>query len=109
MDTYLDTNVVANLNFTDEFTAANDYTSTLVTTNKRHLDGKRPVAVHGVEVGVADTSELDIDENLIGAGLGNGDLLVFKLAADLFANLCPLHLGDLRSRHCGLISSWTRR
>lgn len=72
----LDTDVLAELNVGDELTALDDNTGTLVATDEGQLDGEGPVAHHGVQVGVADTRELDVDEDLIRTRLGHGDLLV---------------------------------
>jgi hypothetical protein len=47
-------------------------------------------------ISVADTGELDVDEDLIGAGLSNGDLLVDRGSTSLLDDLGPL-LG--RDRH----------
>ena len=71
-----DTGVVADLDILDERADSYDDTGTFVATDKGHLGGKRPVTVHGVEIGVADARVLDVDEDLIRAGLGNRDLLV---------------------------------
>ncbi len=68
--------MVTELDVGDEGTSLDDNTGTFVSTDEGELDGQRPVAVHGVEIRVADTGELDVDENLIGANLGDGDLLV---------------------------------
>jgi hypothetical protein len=101
----LDTDVVTNIDLADKLTACNNDTRTFVAANKRKLGWKGPVAVQGVEIGVTDTSVLDIDEDLIGTRLGNGDLLVLEWAASLLDDLSPLLLGDLRRRHCQLVSS----
>lgn len=45
-------------------------------TDEGHLYGEGPVTVLGVEIGVADARVLDIDEDLIGAGLLDVNLLV---------------------------------
>ncbi|KAL2274272.1 hypothetical protein FJTKL_03526 [Diaporthe vaccinii] len=74
----LDADLIALLQVLDEVAAGDYNTSTLVATDEGHLDGQGPVALHGVQVGVAHTRELDIDQDLIGAGLGDGDLLVLK-------------------------------
>lgn len=94
--------MVPNLYILDELTTANNDTGTLVAADQGKLDRERPVAVQGVEVGVADTSVFDVDKNLIGAGLGNGDLLVLEFSSGLATDLSPLHLGNLGSRHCGI-------
>jgi hypothetical protein len=107
--TSLDTNVVANIDLADELTTSNNDTSTLVATNKREFGWEGPIAVQCVEICVADTSVLDVDENLVRARLGDGNLLVLEWTASLLDDLSPLHLGDLRSRHYGLNSSWNRR
>ena len=72
----LDADVVANLNVVDQLATGDDNTSAFVTTDEGHLDGQGPVALHGVEIGVAHTRELDVDEDLIGTGLSDGNLLV---------------------------------
>ncbi len=74
-----DTGVIANLNISDELAAGDDDTGTLVAAYERKLGGQRPDALDGVQVGVADTGILDVDKDLIGAGLGDGDLLVYDL------------------------------
>ena len=102
MYTYLDTNVVTNIDLADELTTSNDNTSTLVTTDERKFGWEGPVTVQCVEICVADTGVLDIDENLIGARLGDGNLLVLEWTASLLDNLGPLLLGDLGRRHCEL-------
>jgi len=48
---------------------------------------------------VADTGVLDVDQDLVGAGLGDGNLLVDDGTAGLLDDLRPLHLWDLGSRH----------
>jgi hypothetical protein len=101
--------VVANIDLADEFTTSDDNTSTLVATNKRKLGWEGPVTVQCVEICVADTSVLDVDENLIRARLGNGNLLVLEWAASLLDDLSPLHLGNLGRRHCELVSGWNGR
>lgn len=68
------------------------------------LGGQWPVAVDGVQVGVADSRVLDVDEDLVRGGLGDGNLLVLDGAAGLLNDLGPLLGGDLGGRHCdGLI------
>jgi hypothetical protein len=52
-----------------------------------------------VQVSVADARVLDVDENLIGAGLLYGDLLVLDGASGLLDDLRPLLLGN--GRHVG--------
>lgn len=91
--------MVTDLNVLDELTAGNNDTSTLVATDERELGGQRPVTVHGVEVGVADTRVLDVDENLIWAGLLDVDLLVLDWAAGLLDDLGHLPLGNLWLGH----------
>jgi hypothetical protein len=108
MHTYLDANVVTNIDFSDEFTTSNNDTSTFVTTNKRKFGWQGPVAVQCVEICVADTGVLYVDEDFIRCRLGNGNLLVLEWTASLLDDLGPLHLGDLRSRHDELDSSWSK-
>jgi hypothetical protein len=100
--------MVTNIDFGDELTTSNNDTSTFVTTNQRKFGWQGPVAVQCVEICVADTSVLDVDEDLIGSRLGDRNLLVLEWASSLLDNLGPLHLGDLRSRHNELSTSWSR-
>lgn len=72
----LDAGVVANLNVLDELAAGNDDTSTFVAADEGQLGVEGPVAHHGVEIGVADARVLDVDEDLIGTRLLDGDPLV---------------------------------
>lgn len=65
-----------------------------VAAHEWHFDGDRPVAHHGVEIGVADSGVADFDEDLVGTGLGDGDLFVDEGPADFFGDLGPLSLGD---------------
>jgi len=95
----LDAGVVADLDVLDELALGDDDARALVAADKRHLGGQRPVALHGVQVGVADARVLDVDEHLIGAGLADGDLLVDEGAAALLDDLGPLGLGDDGSSH----------
>jgi hypothetical protein len=90
----LNTGVIANFNVGHVVSLCHNDTSTLVTTNKRKLGGERPVTVHSVEIGVADTRELDVDEDLIWARLLDWDLLVFNGAAGLLNDHGHLLLGN---------------
>jgi hypothetical protein len=65
-----------------------------VASNKGNLGVEWPVTVHGVKVSVADTRELDVDENLIWTGLWHWDILVDNLATTLLQHLGLLHLWD---------------
>jgi hypothetical protein len=96
----LDTGVVANLDVNDLVALCNHNTCTLVTTDERELGRERPVAVHGVQVSVADTRELDVDEDLIGTGLLDVNLLVLNWAAGLLNDHSHLLGGDRRG-HVG--------
>jgi hypothetical protein len=51
-----------------------------------------PVTVDGVEIGMTNTGELDVDENLIWAGLLYWNLLVLDGTAGLLDDLRPLLL-----------------
>jgi hypothetical protein len=95
----LHTGVVANLDVLDKVALGNDDTGTLVATDERELGRERPVTVDGVEIGVADTRVLDVDEDLIRAWLLDGDLAVFDGTTGLLDDLRPLHLWDLRCGH----------
>lgn len=46
--------------------------------NEGEFGGEGPVALDGVEVGVADTGVFDINEDLVRTGLLDGDLLVVE-------------------------------
>jgi hypothetical protein len=59
-----------------------------------------PVAIHGVEISVADTRVLDVDENFIWAGLLNGNLLVLDGTTGLLDDLRPLLLWDFWHVDC---------
>jgi hypothetical protein len=76
LDVYLNSTIITNLNVLHEFTSGYDNTSTLVSTDQWELRCQWPVAVDGMEIGVADTGVLDVYENFIWAGLLNWDLLV---------------------------------
>lgn len=47
---------------------------TLVSTDERQLGWNRPIAVDGVQVGVAHARVLDVEQNLIRARLGDWDV-----------------------------------
>lgn len=74
--TYFDTSMVTNLNILYEFTPCYDNTSAFVSTDQWELCWQWPVTVDSVEISVADTRVLDVDENFVWAGLCNWDLLV---------------------------------
>lgn len=90
----LNTGLVADLELGDELALGDDDSRAFVAAHEWHFDGDRPVAHHGVEIGVADSGVADFDENLVGTGLGDGDLFVDERAADFFGDLGPLSLGD---------------
>ena len=56
-------------------------------TDERELGGEWPVAIDGVEIGVADTGVLDVDEDFVWAWLGDWDLLVLDWTAGLLNDL----------------------
>jgi hypothetical protein len=91
----LDTDVVAKLDILDELTASDNNTGTLVATDKGQLGVKGPVTHDSVEIGVADTGVLDVDKNLIGTGLLDGNLLVDNGTTSLLDDLRPLNGRDL--------------
>jgi hypothetical protein len=88
------------LDILDQVTLGDNDTSTLVSADEWKLGGKWPVSVHGVQVGVAYTGKLDVDEDFIGAGLLDGNLLVNDWTSCLLDDLRPLLLWD---RHIGLV------
>ena len=75
-----------------------------MTTDERRLRWDGPVALRGVEVGVADTGALHLDETLAGLeilGLRDGDLLDLERRTGR-ADDGGLHgLGDVVGRHGG--------
>lgn len=50
-----------------------------------------------MEIGMAHTSVLDVDKNLIWARLRYWNLLVHGRTSDLLDDLGPLHLGNIRA------------
>jgi len=102
----LDTNLLANLDILDKLAAGDDNTGTLVATNKGQLGVEGPVALPGVEISVADTGELDVDENLIGTRLLNGNLLVLDGTSGLLEDLSPLLGRNLGSGHFDCWVGW---
>jgi hypothetical protein len=67
--------------------------------NRRGVEAhERPVAIHGMEISVADTRVLDVDEDFVRGWLLDGDLLIVDGAAGLLDNLRPLLLGNFW--HC---------
>lgn len=87
--------MVANLDVLDELSLGNNDTSTLVASYQRKLGRERPVTVDGVEVRVADTRVLDVDQDLVWAWLLDWDLLVLDWSSGLFNDLSPLLLWDV--------------
>jgi len=102
----LDTDLLANLDILDKLAAGNDNTGTLVATDKGQLGVEGPVTLPGVEVSVADTGELDVDENLIGARLLDGNLLVLDGTGGLLEDLSPLLGRNLGSGHFDCWVGW---
>lgn len=83
----LDSSVVAQIKV-GYLIALCDYdTGTFVAADERQFCVERPVSFPGVEISVADAGELDIDEDLIGAGGRDGNILVDKGPAVFFKNL----------------------
>ena len=72
----LDARVVTNLNIVDQLAPGDNDTGALVTADKGNLGRERPIAHYSVEICVAHAGVLDVDEDFIGAGLLNGNLLV---------------------------------
>jgi hypothetical protein len=99
----LDTDVVTELDVLDKGPALHNNTSTFVSTDKGELDGQRPVTVHGMEIGVADTRELDVNQNFIWANFWNWDLLIDTGSSGLLNNLSPLLGWDFVCCHFGSV------
>lgn len=87
--------MVANLNVLDEFSLGNNDAGTLVSTYEWKFGWEWPVAIDGVQVGVADTRELDVDQDLVWTGLLHWNLLVLDWSSSLFNDLSPLLLGNV--------------
>ena len=95
----LDTGVVANLKVGNVLTLGNNDTSTFVATNKGKLGSKGPVTLPGVEISVADTGVLDIDENFVRGRSGDGVVSLVKKGTTV--GLENESLLSLRNRsHC---------
>lgn len=83
----------------DQLATGDNNPGTLVTTDKREFGGNGPVPIDRVEIGVADARVFDVDEDILRAGLGDGNLLVLERATDLVDDLSPLLGGNLLRRH----------
>jgi hypothetical protein len=68
--------MITNFNIVDKGTAGYNNASTFVSTNQWELGWQGPVSVDSVEISVTDTRVLDVNENLVWAGLLHWDLLV---------------------------------
>ena len=86
--------MVTNLNVLHQVALRHYYTGTFMATHERKLCWKRPIAIDCVQVGVADSGILDVDEDLIWSWLLDWDLFVFDWAASLLDDLRPLLLRD---------------
>lgn len=86
--------MITNLYIRDQLALRDDNASAFVTADEWQLGLQRPVAVQNVQVSVAYARELDVDQDLVRAGLLHGDLLVSDWTARLLGDLRPLHLGD---------------
>lgn len=95
--------MITNLYIRDQLALRDDNTGAFVAADEWQLDWQRPVAVQSVQVSVTYARELDVDKDLVRAGLLHGDLLVLDWAARLLDDLCPLHPGDFWG-HCRELS-----
>jgi hypothetical protein len=68
--------MITNLNVVDKGTASYNNASTFVSTDQWELCWQWPVSVDGVEISVADTRVLDVNENFIWARLLDWDPLI---------------------------------
>jgi hypothetical protein len=68
--------IISNLNVLNERAERYNDTSTFMSANQRKFCCQWPVSVHCVKICVADSRELDVDENLIRARLLDWDPLV---------------------------------
>ena len=70
------TNMVTQLNLLYELSPLHNDTGTFVATDEGQLGGENPITLPGVQIRVADAGVLDVYQDFIGTGLGNGDLLI---------------------------------
>lgn len=77
-------------------------TSQQASREKHWHTNQRPVAIDGVEISVADTRVLDVDQNLVGARLLDWNLLVLDGTAGLLNDLRPLLGGNVAHVDGGL-------
>jgi hypothetical protein len=59
-----------------------DISNTFMSRDERQCGFDGPIAVGRVQIGMADARRLDVDENVTGAGLWNGDFLDAKRLAE---------------------------
>ena len=88
---------IALLDVGDAGPECRDGADALVTGNQGQLRLHRPIAVHGVQVGVADTTRRHLDQYLARPGRGYGHILDHERVPEL-VHACRLH----RFRH-GLV------
>lgn len=93
---------ILHLDILDEVTLGNNNAGTFVATNQWKLGWEWPVAVDGVQISVAHTGVLDVDEDLIWAGLLDIDLLVLNWASGLLNDHGHLLLWDFLGHDCGI-------
>jgi hypothetical protein len=74
-----------------------DMTDAFVTRDERRLGLHRPIAVRGMQVGVADAARRDPDEDLAGAGVRHGNLLDNEGLPEFTDDCCFHGLGHVTS------------
>lgn len=87
--------MVSKLNLLSQFSTPNNDSSTLMSTNQWHLRSQWPVSILSMEIGVADSRVLDVDQDFIWTWNWNWHLLILEIAAGLVEDLRPLLLRDL--------------
>ena len=99
--------MITNLYIRNQLALRDDNTSAFVAADEWQLSWQRPVAVQSVQVSVTYARELDVDQDLVRAGLSHGDLFVLDWASCLLDDLRPLHLGDFWGHCCELFVKLT--
>lgn len=100
--------MITNLYIRNQLALRDDNTSAFVAAYEWQLGWQRPVAVQSVQVSVTYARELDVDQDLVRAGLLHRDLLVLDWTTRLLDDLRPLHLGDFWGHCCELFVGLTK-
>jgi hypothetical protein len=107
---YLYTSILADLDIVNEIAFSYNNTSTFVTTNERKLGCQWPISIDSVEIGVADTRVLDVDQNLVWTWFLDWDLLIddgckgcqFKTSGFSWGNILRCPVFSTTWAHCSV-------